>query len=462
MKKNVVFLTSVKSKIHQKKFAGYEWMDISKKTWEYFCKKNDCILYIYDTPTSVKMGMEYRVTWQRWFDVFKQLDENNIEFDKVFVTDSTTMVHWDCPNFFDLCDDRMVAWRDMANLNWIYYSIRGYESLMREAFDSPHFEFDLSKYINCGGIIINENHREFLNDVKQFYDDYKDLVMQHQDVLVKKGTDQTPFNYLLQMNKIDVNMDLPRAFNVNHLHRYDWISHNWQDGDDKTPFFLKYNYIWRATGIPKNQRTAFMLQVWDMVGQNYVWSDKKQLLSSVEHKTTFKNATSEKFKSDLIDFFNDDKYKDMTVLEIGCCHGDTTKILSKLFKKVYAVDWGEDNIKQAKDKCKDCDNVEFKRMDVSNEEWNFPEMDICFIDALHNEEGSTFEIEKVLSLFDNPVIVMDDYGNSKNKGMKNSINRKINDGILKVDSYIGEHSGFTTSAGWNMDDREGVIMRTVK
>lgn len=264
MKKNVVFLTSVKSVPHTTKFGGYNWMDISKKTWDYWCKKNDCLLYVYDTPASVKTGMEYRVTWQRWFDVFNQLDDNNIEFDKVFVVDATSMVRWDCPNFFELCDDRMTAWRDMANLNWIYYSIDGYKKM----FDG--FDFDLSKYINCGSVIINENHREFLSDLKQFYDDNKNEIILHQDEYVKKGTDQTPFNYLLQMNDIDVNIELPRAFNVNHLPRGDWLSHNWQDGDDKTPFFLKYIYIWRATGFPKDQREKFMLPVWDMIKENYV------------------------------------------------------------------------------------------------------------------------------------------------------------------------------------------------
>ena len=270
MKKNVVFLTSVKSIPHTKKFGGYDWMDISKKTWEYWCEKNDCILYVYDKPSNEKTGMEYRVTWQRWFDVFKQLDENNIEFDKVFLVDATSMVRWDCPNFFDLCDDRMTAWRDMSNLNWIYYSVEGYKDFLQQAYDSPHFELDMSKYINCGSVIINESHREFLSNVKQFYDDYKNEIMLHQDDYVRKGTDQTPFNYLLQLHNIDVNIELPRAFNMNHLPRGDWLSHNWQDGDDQTPFFLKYIYIWRATGIPKDQRYRFMAPIWDMIGGNYV------------------------------------------------------------------------------------------------------------------------------------------------------------------------------------------------
>jgi hypothetical protein len=174
------------------------------------------------------------------------------------------MVRWDCPNFFDMVDDRMVAWRDMSNLNWIYYSIEGYKPLFND------FKLDISKYINCGSIIVNKSHRDFLEYIKKFYYKNKTDLIKLQDEIVKKGTDQTPFNYLLQINDIDVNMELPRSFNLNHMNRGDWFSHNWQDGDDKTLFFLKYSYIWRFTGISKDQRTQLMSQTWNMIKHNYM------------------------------------------------------------------------------------------------------------------------------------------------------------------------------------------------
>ena len=39
--KNVLFLTSVKKKMFNEKYGGYEWMDISKMSWEYWCHKNN-------------------------------------------------------------------------------------------------------------------------------------------------------------------------------------------------------------------------------------------------------------------------------------------------------------------------------------------------------------------------------------------------------------------------------------
>lgn len=260
--KNVIFLTSVINSEHDEKYGGYEWMNISKKTWEYWCEKNDCELFVYDNPSESDL-FGYRVTWQRWFDVFEVLEKNNINYDKVFVIDSSSMVRWDCPNFFEMIDDRMVAWRDMANMHWIYNSIQGYKSFFN------NFDCDIKKYINCGSIIVNEKHRDFLEYLKKFYFDNKDVLVNLQDNLVKLGTDQTPFNYLLQMKNIDVNMNLSKSYNLNHMQQYDWLSHNWQDGDDKTPFFLKYINIWRFTGFPKNQRTQLSQQTWDIIGNNY-------------------------------------------------------------------------------------------------------------------------------------------------------------------------------------------------
>ena len=48
-----------------------------------------------------------------------------------------------------------------------------------------------------------------------------------------------------------------------------------------------------------------------------------------------------------------DKYKDMKMVELGCCQGDTTKVFSSLFKEVYAYDWSEENIQEVRNKCGD-------------------------------------------------------------------------------------------------------------
>ena len=178
------------------------------------------------------------------------------------------------------------------------------------------------------------------------------------------------------------------------------LSHNWQLDEDKTPFFIKYANNWMFNGIPKDKRTDLMGKTWDLVKHNYTFDESEILLNSVRHKDTFKNATSRKFKSDLIEFFKDKKYRDMTVVELGCCQGDTTKIFSSLFKEVYAYDWSDDNIKEVREKCGD--NVHSKVMDVTNDKWEFPKADVVFVDASHDYPQVAVDIQKCVDYFDNP------------------------------------------------------------
>ena len=161
----------------------------------------------------------------------------------------------------------------------------------------------------------------------------------------------------------------------------------------------------------------------------------------------------------MIGYFKDDKYKKMKVLELGACQGDTTRILSELFDTVYAVDRDPENIQILKQKCKDVDNVEASLMDVTNDTWNFPQVDVVFVDASHDYPQVAIDIQKCLDHFDNPILILDDYGNPNNRNIRNSIDDKIREGKIKVDVEIGEDVGFLTKSGWKMIDREGVICK---
>ena len=268
--KNVVFWTGVKNEAPNmvEKYGGYEWMDISKKSWEYWCEKNDCIFYHYDKPSENDLK-EFRVTWQRWFDVYNELEKNNIDYDKIFLVDACSIVKWDCPNFFDLCDDRMTAWLDKDNWGWIHQSVVGYKEFFKQFNHDLSDRYIVNNYINAGGVIINKNHKEFFESLKEFYYDNKDKLISLQDKEVVKGTDQTPFNYWLQIKNIDVNTSLPFMYNLTHMHRKSMFQYNWQLEEDRTPYFIKYGYVWKYNGIPKNERTSLMKQTWDLVGSNY-------------------------------------------------------------------------------------------------------------------------------------------------------------------------------------------------
>ena len=60
------------------------------------------------------------------------------------------------------------------------------------------------------------------------------------------------------------------VYNLTHIHRKEMLRNNWQLNEDQIPMFIKYGYVWRFNGIPKDQRTQLMSQVWTGVGGEYV------------------------------------------------------------------------------------------------------------------------------------------------------------------------------------------------
>tara|TARA_Y100000816_G_scaffold102669_1_gene71576 strand:- start:530 stop:1885 length:1356 start_codon:yes stop_codon:yes gene_type:complete len=450
MKKNVVFMACVVNKDKSKKYGDFDYFDYSIKTWEYWCKLNDCIFFLFDEPYMEDME-KYRINWQKEVFVFDILEKNNIDYDQILILDSTCMIKWNAPNFFELTDHQFTVSRDMDNMRWIHNSVEGY----KEFFDG--FDFDIKKYFNSGFVIFNDKHRDFFESFKQMYlENVDELLELHK----KTGTaEQTPLNYWAQIKGMDLNFINTMLYRCSHLYRKEMLSYNWQLNEDNTPFFIKYPYVWMFSGFDKSQREPLMKKTWDLVNHFYTYNETDRLLNLVNHKDTYKNATSRKFKLDLIEFFEDDKYREMSVLELGACQGDTTRIFSELFKKVYAVDRDPENIQKLRQKCSDVDNVDISMMDVTNDSWDFPQVDVVFVDASHDYPQVALDIQKCIDLFDKPIIILDDYGNPNNRNIRASIDDKIREGKIRVDKKIGEDIGFVTKAGWKMIDREGVICR---
>jgi len=261
-KKNVVWWVGIKNSDLSDKYGGFGYFEYSRKSWEYWCEKNDVLFVPFEEPTEQDL-VKYRVNWQKAIFVFDELDKRDINYNQIALVDSSSMIKWDAPNFFDMTGDRFTAWVDNDNLGWINNSIEGYKSY----FDN--FEFDIAKYISSGFMVFNENHREFFESFKQLYLNNIDDFIEAQDNIIKKGTEQTPINYWLQIKNIDVNLELPIAFKLTHLHRKEMFSYNWQLNEDKTPFFIKYGYVWFFNGIAKNERTNLMSQVWAAIGSKY-------------------------------------------------------------------------------------------------------------------------------------------------------------------------------------------------
>ena len=231
----------------------FDYMEWSLKTWRWWCEKNNAQLVLLEEPLCDTELM--RPTWQRWY-VYDILEANNIEYNQVALIDIDTMVHWNCPDIFKLSNNKYTAVKDDLSIEWVYNSLVGYKKFF------PNTELDWTDYVNNGVLVLpKKNGREFCKKITDFYDKNIDELRNMQHHTLKKGTDQTPVNYLAkQFFGDDINY-LTKKFNMTHMYKtnaaIDWI-------------FTKCSYIWHYNGLPREDRNNWMKQTWEVIKHNYV------------------------------------------------------------------------------------------------------------------------------------------------------------------------------------------------
>ena len=429
--KNVLFWIGVKSDnkdlLELKNYGDWEWMEYSKKTWQFWCNKHNVEFVHYD-KTSNSDVFNHLVNWQRWFDVFDFLDNKNIDYDQIMLVDASSMAHWNAPNFFNISNHKWCSFRANENMKWSMESTDGYKDLF------PGIEFKYNDYVASGLAIFNKSHKDFLKQLKDFYINNYESIVQKQKT-VKRGTDQPVINYMLRKCNIEINyLRLPYA--CNHLYRKEMLVHNWQLNENYMPFFLKYVHLWFFSGLPDRgqARNTLMKQTWDYIGQYY---NTNFVLNNVLHKDTYVKTTTFKFKQDLITYLNG---KGKTILELGCCRGDTSRVVSELYDKVIAVDISEENIFDAKRKFGNKNNIEFVTADVYDN-FSYPDhVDAVIIDASHEESKVYEDIKNISIRYNKPIIILDDFGNGND--IRNAVYKAEQDGYITISRYIGENAGY--------------------
>ena len=206
--------------------------------------------------------------------------------------------------------------------------------------------------------------------------------------------------------------------------------------------------------FPLNQNVVNNDNIGYVLEEDYF---KVNILRNLPDKTESKTTTSIKWKSDFIDYFKDDKYKNMKILEVGSSLGASSRILSFLFKKVIAIDTLQDRHHKSNNLNYDRDNIEFVVKDVYNQPWDFERVDVVFIDCVHDYQHVKSDIDNSLKTFDKPLIVFDDYGLFPE--IKKAVDEYIEQGVLKVEKYLGQPSGTYYEKTMNkiLKDWEGLI-----
>jgi len=236
---NIVFIPNIDLK--NGRSTPYHY---SVDSWKRWCDKNDCELVVWN---DLLYPVDYmKITWQRYY-LFDILESNDIEYDQILMVDADTIVHPECPNFFEETERKYCGVQVDGCYEWVVRSIKGFGD---ELFNGDRIK--PWEYINGGFQIVNETHRHFFETMKKYYLENSNKIIEVIDKL-KCGTDQTILNYMLHKEKVDVKL-LPSCYNLQdmfrknllHLPNYSW----WPDTLEN---LWESAWMYHFNSIPQNQ-----------------------------------------------------------------------------------------------------------------------------------------------------------------------------------------------------------------
>lgn len=184
-----------------------------------------------------------------------------------------------------------------------------------------------------------------------------------------------------------------------------------------------------------------------------------------EDKVDNLSTTSFKFKRDIWDFFQG--YQDKVAVEFGTHKGQTTRILSHLFKKVYTVNINNND--SARDLNKDRTNIIYidnfdlyttQKLQITDE------ISMFLIDAGHSYHQVISDINRAFTsnCTNDCYIAFDDYGAAHYElDVKKAVNEAIAMNSLNVIKNIGHAAGFNFGGvpPRILNDTEGLITKII-
>lgn len=246
--KNIVFILNIKLDDKEGRYTPERSLPykFSINSWKIWCDKNDCELLVLDELLVPKEHMG--ICWQRYY-LFEILKANNIEFDQVLLVDSDTIIHPDTPNFFNMTQGKYVGVHNEGSYDWIFRSIENYSKYV---FNGRMIKW--WKYINGGFQIVNKKHERFFKLILNFYEQNLGS-LSYVERNFHVGTDQTPLNFLLQTNNIDLLL-LPYEFNMVDMARKELLNTNLT--------MTEMGWIYHFNSIPNNKNNQ----------ATYYWMEK--------------------------------------------------------------------------------------------------------------------------------------------------------------------------------------------
>ncbi|MAE82032.1 MAG: hypothetical protein CMB80_04805 [Flammeovirgaceae bacterium] len=246
VKKNIVFMIAVNSE--NKKEYQY-----SVNSWKHFCENNDAELFLLDEP--VVDQSEMHIIFQRYY-LFDMLKHTGVNYDQILMVDADTIVHPNCPNFFNMTDNKYCMVHDDGSYDWI---LRGMEHYKKHLFHDEWFDF--WEYGNGGFQIVNKTHEEFFKKMIDLHFQNRELIYNLVDQF-GIGRDQTILNFMLRKHDVDIKL-LPYEFNMTCMPRKEIM------GEDM--LHTKMGHVMHFNGIPDKEVNV---PLWMEKTYTYLYGDK--------------------------------------------------------------------------------------------------------------------------------------------------------------------------------------------
>ena len=164
------------------------------------------------------------------------------------IVDADTIVHPDCPNFFEETNHNYSAVVNNGCYEWVTRSVREWGKSMfpNEPLVKPY------DYFNTGFVIVNKKHKPFFDEIKELYLNRGEEIKHYRDT-IKASTGQTMVNFMLQKNNIEVTK-LSEGYNLQDLFRKNLLhipNHSWFSDE---LHFLNAGWVYHFNAIPQNDR----------------------------------------------------------------------------------------------------------------------------------------------------------------------------------------------------------------
>ena len=158
MKQNIIFLISIKNPDKPERSAGY---DISIESWIRWANRNNCEVFVLTEPL-FDLSLMSPIIMRHY--VFDLLDNSGIDYDQILMVDADTIVHPDCPNFFELTEGNFCAVHNDGDYDWVIRSIENYEYEL-----ALEYYFKAQKIREEMGLVKTVNYATTLDNIGTIY-----------------------------------------------------------------------------------------------------------------------------------------------------------------------------------------------------------------------------------------------------------------------------------------------------